>query len=99
MPTRDQLMAWGQRAQKPLDLGDGMTITIQQLNAQELQHVVKAAKEMQSADDDNLPLCAAIICKSAVNEDGTRIFEDSDAPAMVSNWSYAKLGTLVEPVF
>lgn len=99
MPTREQLLAWGIRAKKNIDLGEGMSLTIQQLNAQELQEVVKAAKDMKNYQDDSLPLCASIICKSAINDDGTRIFQDEDVSTLLRDWSYAKLGELVEPVF
>lgn len=99
MPTREELMAWGIRAKKTIDLGEGMAFTIQQLNVSEMQDASKRAEAMKKSDDDNLPLCVCILAKSAINEDGSLIFNDGDEVALLRDWSYERLGRLATPIF
>lgn len=93
------LLQWGIRKTEKLNLAEGLTVTIRQLTAAELMEAQKAAKELtKDPDAENLNLCAAIIVRSAIEEDGSRVFKNEDTPT-VAEFSYARLNELVDPVF
>lgn len=99
MPTRELLLAWGIRKTEKLNLAEGLTVTIRQLMASELMEAQRAAKALTvDPEAENLNLCAAIICRSAIEEDGSRVFQNEDLQT-VAEFSYASLNELVEPVF
>jgi len=99
MATREQLLAWGIRKTQTVELGDGVSLTIRQMNATELTEAKAEIKDLAGQPNENLILVAAIICRSAINEDGTRIFSSDDMKTIAEEFSYERLEKLVEPVF
>ena len=98
MATREQLLAWGIRKTDTVDIGDGLTFKVRQLNAEEITESHNKAKE-SGASNENIAMTAFVIARSAINEDGSRIFSDEDGHMILKEFSYQKLGELVEPIF
>lgn len=102
MATREMLLAWGIRKTEKLSLAEGLELVVRQLNAGELQQAKKVARDLSAGNDDAyvMNLCAAIICRSAINpDDGSRIFADEDMSTLIDDFSYAAMDQLVDPVF
>jgi hypothetical protein len=103
MATREQLLAWGIRKTQKISLADDLELTIRQLNGTEIEEAKKEAKAISGATEGDalvVALCAAIICRSAINpEDKSRIFQNEDARTLAEEFSYERLNSLVNPVF
>lgn len=82
MSTREELLEWGERERKPIDLGGGKTVLIEQLD-QDALDIINAA-------EDKLKNATGLVL-SAINADGTRIFSDGDAALIAKRFSVGKL--------
>ena len=87
--NRELLLKWGKKEQKAIELTDGLTLGVRQLDVSDLLEIRDESKPIGKT-----VIGVAYLIRSAVNEDGTPMFTEADIPILEKEFAYGRIGDI-----